>query len=150
MTEYNLQRRPGARAFPRHGNISAFAKYIVVGGAQNALFYALALGMLWLKFMAWQALAILYPLAVTTSFLVNRSWSFANRKKSPQQFRNYILIYVIAYPLSIFFTWLQEHLGAPSWLASLVTMAVSACLIFLALNHWVFGKAKADDGDTPS
>lgn len=145
MTEYNRQSRLGSYDL-RRAEVLVFAKYAVVGGTQNALFYGLSLGLIWLKFAAWQALALLYPLAVTVSFLANRSWSFGNRGRSRRQFRNYVLIYIIAYPLSIFFTWLQERLGVASWLASLVTMVVSACVIFLTLNYWVFSKTETVDG----
>jgi len=145
MTDYNPQPRPGAFDLLRRGDVLAFARYIVVGGAQNALIYGIGLGLLWLNFAAWQALALLYPLAVTVSFLANRSWSFGSRRKYRRQFRNYVLIYVVAYPPSIFLTWLQERLGVSSWLASLVTMVVAASAIFFALNYWVFRKDPTDE-----
>src|SRR3954463_8227842 len=114
MTDYNPLPRTGVCPAVRRGDILVFARYGVVGVVQNGLFYGLALGMLWLNFKAWQGLALLFPLAVTISFLVNRSWSFGNRQSSRQQFRNYAFVYVVAYPLTIAFTWIQEYWGIAS------------------------------------
>lgn len=127
-------------ALLRHGDIRAFLRYAIVGVTLNASIYGVTLVLLWLKFAAWQALMLVYPVAVALSFAMNRAWSFGDRNQSPRQFRNYVLVYVIVYPLAIAFTWAQEHAGVPSWFASLITMGLAALAIFFALNFWVFEK----------
>jgi putative flippase GtrA len=118
--------------------LTVFVRYATIGVAQNAFFYALTLLFLTQGWAAWQATVILYPIAVTISFALNRSWSFAAHGRSWSQLRNYAAVYVLAYPITIFLNWVQEHAGVPSWLASLVTLVASAVAIFLALRLWVF------------
>jgi putative flippase GtrA len=127
----------------------AFVRYAIVGVAQNATFYGLALILIYRGFAAWQATAILFPIAVGTSFLLNRSWSFAGRQRTSAAFQKYFLVYAAAYPVSIVMTWAQERAGVPSWLASLITLFVSAAGIFLALNLWVFGRASTAETAPP-
>jgi putative flippase GtrA len=128
-------------ALARHGDVRALLRYGVVGVAQNGLVYAFALGLIWAGLKAWQAALILYPLATAVSFAANRGWSFGDRAREPAQLRKYVFLYVAVYPCAVALNWVQEHMGVPSWLASLVTLIAGAVGMFLALNFWVFRKA---------
>lgn len=120
-----------------------FTRYAVVGLSQNAASYLAFLLLTYSGLRGWQAMAILYPLAVCITFLVNRSWSFATKERSTGQFLRYISVYVGAYPISIGFLWALEFAGTPSWLAGLMTIGATAVLIFLGLNFWVFSPRRA-------
>lgn len=140
MTECDAHEARRTHARFRRDDIGAFLRYAAIGLAQNAVFYSLALILISVGFAAWHATAILFPVAVALSFLANRAWSFADRKRAPAEFRKYILVYAIAYPAAVAMTWAQERVGVPSWLASLITLIVAAIGIFLVLNRWVFRK----------
>jgi len=145
MTEGEVPRDRASRAPFQSKDFSAFVRYAVVGVTNNLGFYGLTLVLLYLRFTAWQATAILFPVAVALSFLLNRSWSFTGRTRAPAEFRKYLVVYTVAYPVAITMTWAQERVGVPSWLASLATLAVAAVGIFLALDGWVFRKASTDE-----
>ena len=113
-------------------------RYVLVGLAQNGLFYGAVLFLLWCGLRAWQATIILYPVAVLTSFLINRRWSFGQPEMHGPQLQRYVLVYVVAYFSTIMLNWAQERAGVPSWLAGLITMAIMVGVIFAALNWWVF------------
>lgn len=113
-------------------------RYTLVGVAQNGAFYLMTLLLLHIGWRAWQAMTLLYPVSVTISFLVNRAWSFGGRSFGKGQFARYVLVYCLAYPISVVLTWFQERFGVPSWLATLITMAVLVAELFLVLNFWVF------------
>src|SRR5215831_2893242 len=140
MTECDVDDDKSTRTGFERSDLGALLRYAVVGVAQNAAFYGLALVLIYSGLAAWQATAILFPIAVAISFLLNRSWSFAGRKRTSAEFRKYFLVYATAYPATIVITWAQERAGVPSWLASLITLVISAILIFLVLNLWVFRK----------
>jgi putative flippase GtrA len=120
--------------------VRAFPRYAVVGILQNAILYCLTLMLLWLGWRAWQAMLLLYPVGVAASFAVNRLWSFGDRARTKGQFGKYLLVYAAAYPFAVLFTRTEEQLGMPSWLASLGAMVVTAAILFLVLNNWVFGR----------
>lgn len=140
MTECNARTNRPLREQLRSDDFAAFVRYAVVGVGQNAFFYGLMLAAVSVNFRAWQAILIVYPIAVASSFVANRLWSFAGRKRTPREFQKYLLVYAIVYPAAVVLTLVQEQAGVPSWLASLITLSAAAIGIFLALKYWVFGK----------
>ena len=124
-------------------DLKAALRYAIIGATQNGLSYCVTLLLISFGWQAWQAVLILTPPSIAISFLLNRKWSFAASTHVPGQFRRYIFAYAIAYVCAVAFTWLQEKLGVPSWLAALVTVGVSAAGLYCALNFWVFaGRSK--------
>jgi len=136
--DFDRQARPSLIALVRRGDLGALVRYGVVGVAQNGLAYAVTLVLIWLGLKAWQATLILYPVAAILSFAANRAWSFGNRARHGAQFRKYVFLYVAVYPCAVALNWIQERSGVPSWLASLLSLAVASVGMFLALNYWVF------------
>jgi putative flippase GtrA len=125
-----------------HQDFRAFFRYGVVGIAQNTFFYGAMLVLTHFNFAAWQAILLLYPLAIIISYLVNRLWSFEDRKLSRAQFFKYVSVYVIAYPCTVALAWMFGAVGLPSWLSTLFTLAIAIIAVFLALNIFVFGGKK--------
>src|SRR4029078_7863031 len=115
----NDSRTARARFAP---DFASLMRYGVVGIVLNALFYGFALVLLYLHFAAWQATLMLYPVAVVLSFIANRLWSFAGRKRTRTEFQKYLLVYAVTSPIAVSLTWAQERAGVPSWLASLTTL----------------------------
>jgi putative flippase GtrA len=136
--------RQGLVSAPRSSNLVSLQRYVLVGLTQNGLFYGAMLLLFWCGLRAWQATIILYPVAVLISFLVNRHWSFGQREMHGRALHRYIAVYIGAYFSAIFLNWIQEHGGVPSWLASLITMAIMVGVIFAALNWWVFRERQSD------
>ncbi len=119
-------------------NPRSLIRYAVVGLTQNAAFYGLSLLLIWHGWFAWQASALLTPIAIAATFVANRSWTFTGHGRNPGQFSRYVAVYSAAYLFTVGFNWVQEMSGVPSWLAALVSMIVTAVGIYLALNFWVF------------
>ena len=122
----------------------AFVRYVVLGLGQNAVLYLLTLGLLALGLPGWGALAIVYPLGVVASFVLNRAWSFAGRERVRGQFARHVLIYAAAYPLALLLSWLFEMVMEP-WLATGLTIGIVAAVNFTASNLWVYPKATATE-----
>lgn len=127
-----------ARLRPR-----AFLRYAVVGATQNLVLYLASLGLVALGWTGWQALALMYPIAVCLTFLVNKVWSFEGSAVREAQFRRYVATYLAAYPVSVGLLWVLEAMGLPTWFATLATIGAIAAGLFLILNFLVF-PAKRD------
>ncbi|HEX2841188.1 GtrA family protein [Hyphomicrobium sp.] len=127
-----------AVSFFQRLNPRAMLRYAVVGVAQNAACYVVFLFLIWHGWTAWQASAAFTPLAIAVTFIANRSWTFSQQSRQDGQFQRYIIVYAFAYVFTVGFSWLQEFIGVPSWLAALFSIIVTAGGIYLALNFWVF------------
>ncbi len=123
-------------------DFASFWRYVAIGVLNNGGAYVFGLILLALGLRAWQATAIMYPLATAVSFYGNRKWSFATRATDRAQFSKYICVYAIAYPAAVGLTWSQERHGVPAWLATLVTMSIAVIAIYMALSYWVFRSRK--------
>lgn len=117
--------------------LGTLIRYGLVGAAQNGLAYAALLGLIFLGLKAWQATAILYPVAATVSYVAHRTISF-RADAAPRQRLRYGVVYVAMYGAAVGLNWAQERAGVPSWAAALVTMVVSAVAMFALLRWWVF------------
>lgn len=122
-------------------------RYGAVGIAQNGFSYLLILLMLRQGWAAWQAFLILNPIIVVLTFLIHRYWTFEGRVRRTWQPARYGIVYGSTYFFAVAFTWLQEAIGVQSWLASLITIGVAACGLFLVLNRWVFGQSSSGNND---
>lgn len=133
-----------AKVSPKHfgrslsQDVLPFARYVVIGLSQNAFFYVAGLVLIRFGLSGGSAIAVLYPVATTVSFVANRRWSFGQRRRTPAALGRYVAVYVLAYPAAILLTRTQEMFGVPAWLALLATMGVLLFAIFAALNLWVF------------
>lgn len=126
---------------PGRTTSAAFVRYAVVGLAQNGLLYLVTLGLIALGLQGWGALAITFPLGVLLSFLFNRAWSFAGRRRMRRQFARHVIVYVVAYPATLGISWLLERVTYP-WLATGLTIGIIAVAIFVAANLWVYPSEK--------
>lgn len=131
---------------PARTTSAAFVRYAVVGLTQNFALYIVTLGLLGLGLKGWGALAITYPLGVIASFLFNRAWSFAGRRRMRGQFFRHVIVYAAAYPLTLGVAWLLERVMWP-WLATGLTIGIAAVGIFVAANLWVYPSERQGDGD---
>ena len=122
---------------PSRTTSAAFVRYVVVGLAQNGLLYLVSLGLLLLGLKGWGALAITYPFGVLLSFLLNRAWSFAGRRRMRGQFFRHVIVYAVAYPVTLGLSWLLERF-LYAWLATGLTIGIIAVAIFIAVNLWVY------------
>jgi len=124
-------------------------RYATIGIAQNGFFYLVALVLIWFGWQAWQAVVVLTPPAIAITFWANRAWTFSGRARDRRQVRRYLLVYGLNYVFAVAFTWGQEAVGVPSWLASLITVGVAAIGNFLALNFLVFPDERQSTADDP-
>lgn len=118
--------------------IERFGRFGLVGLAQNAVSYLIILMLIGLGLAAWQAVSIVYPIAVAASFLGNRYWVFTDRKQSRATTFRYGLLYAVAYPVSMLLSYGLVLMGLSDWLAGLLTIVFLAVAVYSALNLWVF------------
>ena len=120
--------------------ILAMIRFGIVGVGQNLISYAVLMALVALGLKAWQAFAIIYPLAVLATFVANRNWVFVGRRNRPDQFARYIATYAAGYPISLLLSHTLVGAGFAQWSAALITILVLAGGIYLSLNLWVFRK----------
>jgi putative flippase GtrA len=119
-------------------------RFGIVGLAQNATCYALTLVLVWAGLAAWQAVLLVNPIAVAVTFFVHRGWSFSDTGAKGQWWK-YAVTYVLAYIYAVLFTWAQESVGIPSWLAIVVTTITAAGAIYVSLRLFVFRDNPGDN-----
>jgi putative flippase GtrA len=68
---------------------------------------------------------------------LNRAWSFAGRRRTRGQFVRHVIVYALAYPLTLGISWLLEQVVF-AWLATALTIGIIAVAIFLAANRWIY------------
>lgn len=134
---------------PGRTTSAALVRYAVVGLAQNGFLYLLTLGLLALGLPGWGALAITYPLGILVSFLLNRAWSFAGRRRMRGQFVRHVIVYLVVYPVTLGISWLLERVTY-AWLATGLTIGIIAVAIFVAANLWVYPSHRATADETGS
>lgn len=130
---------------------ASFYRYALVGILQNGAFYFVALVLIAFGWTAWQTVLLLNPIAVALTFYVNRNWSFARRASGEglSEGWRYLVVYTVAYPLSIAFTWLLERVGTPPEVAAILNVGASAVGIYFALQWWVFPTTPEHRHTTP-
>jgi putative flippase GtrA len=122
--------------------LGALFRYGVVGIGQNLVAYAATLGLMAAGLAAWQATAVVYPLATLMSFVANKLWSFQKRPKSTGQFIRFVTAYILVYPIATGITWGLVAAGVDPRLATLASIGGSAVILFIVLTLWVFPKER--------
>ena len=92
------------------------------------------------------AVAILYPVGVIISYIVNRRFTFKSSKgQHLSKGARYLAVYAIGYFLNLFLIiWLVDGYGFPHQIVQAVAVLLVAFLSFLLLRLFVFRQKNGD------
>ena len=122
-----------------YGGFKRLSRFVIVGGVNTALTYALYAGLVWYGLHYLLALTIEYVIGILAGFIANRQWTFAYRDRiGPALFRymaTYCGVYLLNAVLLMFFV---ELAGMNKLLAQLFALGMATLASYLAQHRWVF------------
>jgi putative flippase GtrA len=123
-------------------DVRVLARFATVGIASNALLYGLYLVLAGMAgFEPVVAATVAWAVGVSTSFLLNRSWTFGDSGPRIPTFLRYGLLYATAYVLNILLlVLLVDRAGLPHELVQGVLIVVFGLTLFLGQRFWVFAR----------
>jgi putative flippase GtrA len=126
-----------------YGGFKRLSRFVIVGGLNTALTYALYAGLVWYGYHYLLALTIEYAIGILAGFIANRQWTFAYRDRTgPALFRymaTYCGVYVLNAGLLMFFV---ELAGMNKLLAQLFALGIATLASYLSQHRWVFRKTE--------
>ena len=122
-----------------YGEFKHLVRFVIVGGVNTALTYALYAGLVWYGIHYLLALTIEYAVGILAGFIANRQWTFANRDHiGPALFR-YIAMYCGVYVLNaVLLTFFVELADMHKLLAQLFALGIATIASYIAQRRWVF------------
>ena len=129
-----------------YGGFKRLARFVIVGGLNTALTYALYAGLVWYGYQYLLALTIEYAIGILAGFIANRKWTFAYRDRiGPAFFRymaTYCGVYVLNAALLMFFV---ELAGLNKFLAQFFALSMATLASYIAQHRWVFRNTERSD-----
>ena len=132
-------------------NVRRLVRFGSVGVLVMLAFMALN-GLLGRWLPAQAAFLVAYPPALALHFLLNKLWTFGDRRETTgrhlaEYLHAVVLTFLIQWPV---FTLAQGQLGAPGWLAAGLANGVQMTASFLLLRNRVFGEQAGPDATRQS
>lgn len=119
--------------------LRALSRYGLVGVATNLAGYLAYLGLTELGVEPKLSLTAVYVVAVTTSYLLNRSWTFSYRGSSARSIVRYVVAQVSGYLLSIaVLVVFVDVLRYPHQIVQATSVFVVAVYLFAVMRLFVF------------
>lgn len=119
--------------------IAELIRYGVVGVTHNLLGYLVYLLVTWLGADPKVAVAILYPIGTTVSYLANRRWTFNHKGEVSQSMARYVSMHLFGYCLNLaIITVGVDVLAFPHQLVQLFATGLLAALFFVMSKFLIF------------
>ena len=118
---------------------SHFVKYLSVGIFSNGLAYAMYVGIVVLGVNPVASMTIVYLLASSFAFQVNKTWTFRSGARLDRAFLRYVVAQILGYITNlIVLAGLHYGCGVPYFVAQLFGMGIVAVVLFLLSRYYVF------------
>ncbi len=128
------------KLIPRNFHVDQLIRFGAIGMLTNLIGYSLFLTLtILLEFSPYLAVSFLYPLSISTSYVLNKNHTF--RKSSPQKKQKIIFlsIYFSMYVLNIFILFIAENLFfIPSYLGQGIAVILLAIYSFIMQKKYVY------------
>jgi putative flippase GtrA len=113
--------------------------FVIVGGVNTALTYALYAGLVWVGYHYLLALTIEYAIGILAGFIANRQWTFADRDRKGPALLRYMATYCGVYVLNaVLLTFFVECADLHTLLAQLFALGIATLFSYMAQRWWVF------------
>lgn len=114
-------------------------RFGIVGVVHNLLGYLVYLLVTWLGADPKIAVAILYPLGTTVSYLANRRWTFNDKEEVGRSMTRYAAMHLFGYCLNLAIIAVGvDVLAFPHQLVQLFAMVLLAAMFFIMSKFLVF------------
>jgi putative flippase GtrA len=121
-----------------------FTIYAMIGLTTNVLSYLGFALLTWLGLTPEGAISIIYPVHITLTFLLNKSWTFGHDGHIPASAVRYLIAYAACYVLNVAaLKYFNGYCGHSHLLVQAAAVAVLVPLLFIAQKLWVFREAAA-------
>ena len=116
-----------------------FARFVVVGVAQNLLGYALYILITWAGLDPKLTITFLYPVGFMLSYIGNKKWSFSHEGSHRQAIFRFTITHIIGYAFNIagLYVLVDIH-GYRHQYVQLLIMFILMFYFFFALRLFVF------------
>ena len=136
-----LSTAPWASVLPPH-----LARFLVAGALNTGLFYALYVLLVYAGVHYGLALVIEYAGGTVSGYLLNKHWTFADRRVVRHGFLRYSVAYVLLYLLNVALLSLLVESGLLGpVVGQLVMLFVLTASSFLVQRFWVFSRTPSKE-----
>ena len=125
-----------------------FLRYAVIGLGSNVILYLAYLLLTSFGLGHKTAMTLVYGVGTLQTFLLNRRWTFDDRRETHSTFFRYIITYTLGYLFNLGVLYiLVDEVGLPHQMVQGVLIFVVAVFLFLLQKYWVFSGAQKEDPD---
>lgn len=124
-------------------------KFAILGIASNGLCYLLFLGLLFAGVSAVASNALCYLFGFTISYVGNRRWTFRSANSHRADLVRFGCAHLVGFSSSVVSMALLVRV-MPAPLAQIVTIGISAVVIFIALQLLRFGRSASPQSTRPA
>ena len=119
------------------------AKYLFVGIIANLLAYAIFCILTLVGINALLSMTLVYVASCTTSFYLNRLWTFSSHGSIRNEIVKYFAVQAMGYASNLFILYfLHYKLSVNQFFAQLISICIVAVELFLLNRYYVFSKVK--------
>lgn len=123
----------------RLGVRSQFLRYGIVGMVSNVAAYCLYLVITSFSIKPVLGMSIVYLIAASTSYLLNKVWTFTSTAKISWSLLKYCGVQCVGYVSNVIVLVVLHYvLGVPHYLAQLAGILVVAIVLFILCRSFVF------------
>jgi len=116
-----------------------FAMYAIIGLTTNGLSFLVFAVLTWLGLTSECAISIIYPVQITLTFILNKSWTFSHAGRISASAVRYLIAYAGCYVLNVAgLKFFSGYLGYSHLVVQAMAILVIALLLFLTQKYWVF------------
>lgn len=122
-------------------------RFVVVGLISNSLLFAGYITLTALGLDPKGAMTLLYVIGITQTFVLNKYWTFSDRRLLGLSLWRYLFVYAGVYGLNLILLHMfVDNLRWPHQTVQGVAIIALAVVLFLAQRYWVFsGRQKTHD-----
>lgn len=120
------------------------SRFLIVGLGNNVAVYLAYLLLTSLGTGHKTAMTVTFICGVTTTYFINRNWTFRSDADVSATFRRYVTTYVFCYAANWFILLVAvDHLGLPHEYVQASAVVALAGVMFLLHRYWVFSPHQA-------
>lgn len=128
---------PSSRA-GKWGDLTRLFKFAFVGGFNTVVTYVLYLVLLELGLHFNLALALEYVFGIVLGYVLNRVWTFSDRKTGTRAFHKYVVTYLAVFAINFALLNAIVRLGMGPGPAQAIALMAATLASYVLQKNWVF------------
>jgi len=119
-------------------SLARLIKFSLAGGINTVVTYAFYAGLIWLGVHFNPALAGEYIVGIVLGFLLNRIWTFSDRRHLDHPFRKYLATYALVFLVNLVLLNALVWAGLHPLPGQAVALGLATLASYLLQKNWVF------------